>query len=74
MALFTVLNVTGSAKTGLITHDRKFNFGTNTKIYQYTIKFLYQNDSALSGLALLAAFYQPTGNPYEQSWSFMELW
>ena len=68
--------VTGSAKSSLIVHDRKLNFfGTsNTKIHQYTIKFHYQNEAALSGLALLAAFYQPTSDPYEQSWSLMELW
>ena len=42
--------VTGSAKTGLITHNRKPFFGTNTKIHQYTIKFHYQNEAALSGL------------------------
>jgi len=57
-------NATGSAKIDLIAHDRKFKFfGTNTKIHQYTIKFLYQNEAALGGMVLLAAFSQPTGDP-----------
>jgi len=38
------------------------------------VKFHYQNEAALSGLDLLVAFSQPTGDPYEQSWSMMELW
>jgi len=33
------INVTGSAKTGLIAHDRKFN--------QYTVKFHCQNEEIL---------------------------
>ena len=46
-----------ATKTGLITHDRKFNFfGTDTKIHQYAIKFHYQNEAVLSVLVLLAAF------------------
>jgi len=66
--------VTGSAKSGLIAHDRKFNFFvTNTKTHQYTINFHCQNE-VLGGLLLLAATSQPIGNPYEQSGSIMELW
>ena len=49
-------------------------FGTDTKIHQYTIKFHYKNEAALSGLVLLAAFSQPTGDLYEWSWSLMEFW
>ena len=60
--------VTGSAKTGLISHDIKVQFfATNTKTHQCTIKFHCQNEVALSGLLLLAAFSQPIGNPY--AWS-----
>ena len=53
-------------KTGLIAHDRKFNFfATNTKIHQYTIKFVYQNEEVMAGLLLLAAFLRHIGDPYE---------
>ena len=62
--------VTGSAKNGLITHDRGLNFSTNTKAHQYTIKFHYQNEVVLSGLLLLASFSQPIGNTYDWSWSY----
>jgi len=66
--------VTGSAKTGLIAHDRKFSFfATNTKAHQYTIKFHCQNEEVLGGLLLLATSSQPIGNPYEWSGSIMEL-
>ena len=46
------INVTGSAKTGLIAHDRKFIFVANTKTHQYTIKSHYQNEEVLGGLLL----------------------
>jgi len=49
-------------------------FGTNIKIHQYSIRYHYQNEAALSGVVLLAAFSQPTGDPYERSWSLIELW
>jgi len=64
--------VTGSAKTGLIAHDRKFNFFCHK--HQYTIKFHCQTEVALGGLFLLAAFPQPISVPYEWSGSIMELW
>jgi len=52
--------VTGSAKTGLIAHDRKLNFWPqNTKTRQNTIKFHFQIEVALSGLLLMAAFPSP---------------
>ena len=67
--------MTGSAKTGFIAHDRKFNFFvTNTKTHQYTIKFHCQNEEVLGGLLLLATSSQPIGDPYERSGSIMELW
>ena len=50
--------VIGSAKTGLIAHDRKFNFFV-TKIHQYTTKFHCQNEEVLGCLLLLATSYQP---------------
>jgi len=64
------------AKANLIAHERKLKFlaQTHAKIHQYTIKFHYQNEAAMSGLVLLAAFSQHTGDPYKQSWSLMELW
>ena len=65
--------MTGSAKTGLIAHDRKFNFFV-TKMHQYTIKFYCQNEEVLGGLLLLAASSQPIGDPYERSGSIMEVW
>ena len=49
-------------------------FATNTKTHQCTIKFHCQNEVVLGGLLLLAAFLQPTDNPYEGSGSLMELW
>ena len=69
-------NVTGSAKSGLIAHDRKFNFFfvTNTMTHQYTIKFHCQNEEVLGGLLLLAASSQPIGDPYERFGSILELW
>ena len=70
-----VTNVTGSAKTGLIAHDRKLNFFvTNTKTHQYTTKFHCQNEEVLGGLLLLAASSQSIGDPYERYGSIMELW
>ena len=67
--------VNGSAKTGLITHNRKFIFFvTNTKTHPYTIKFHCQNEEVLGGLLLLPASSQPVGDPYERSESIMELW
>ena len=66
--------MTGSAKTGLIAHDRKFNFLSQTKRHQYPIKFHCQNEEVLGGLLLLAASSQPIHDPYKQSESIMELW
>ena len=60
-------------KTGLIAHKRKFNFLSQTKTHQYTIKFHCQNEVVLGGLLLLAAFSQPIGDPYKWSGSIMEL-
>ena len=43
----------GSGKTGLITHDSRFDFFTkNTKLHELTVKF---HNLDLSGLLLLAA-------------------
>jgi len=58
--------VTGSTKTGLITHNCRFDFFfffKNSKLYEHTIKFHNPSHSGLSGLLLLAAFPKPTGNP-----------
>ena len=75
MKIQWVKYVTGSGKTNLIAHDRKFNFfATNTKTHQYTVKFHCQNKVVLGGLLLLAAFSQPIGNLYEWSGSIVELW
>ena len=49
-------------------------FVTNTKIHQYTIKFHCQNEEVLGDLLLLAASFQPIGDPYERSRCIMELW
>ena len=40
----------------------------------YTIKFHCQNEVVLGGLLQLAAFLQPTDDPYEWPGSLMELW
>jgi len=37
---------------------------------KFTIKFHSQSYPGLSGLLLLAAFLKPTGEPYEQPWTF----
>jgi len=68
------LIVTGSAKTGLIAHDRKFNFLSQTQTHQYTIKFHCRNEEVLGGLLLLAASSQPISDPYERSGFIMDLW
>ena len=47
-------------------------FVTNTKTYQYTIKFHCQHKVVLGGLLLLATFLQPIGDLYEWSGSLME--
>ena len=65
--------MTGSAKTSLIAHDRKFNFFvTNSKTHQYTIKFHCQNEEVLGDLLLLTAFPQLIGDLYERSESIIE--
>jgi len=62
--LLAVPYVTGSAKTGLITHDRKFNFVKNT---QRHINTLSSFTAKMKKSGWSAAFSQPIGDPYEQS-------
>ena len=67
--------ITWSGKTGLIAHDRRFNFLPITqcdmnKLYQFHIQS--QLDS--SGQLLLATFPKHSGDPYERSGALMELW
>jgi len=71
--------VTGSAKTGLIIHDRKFNFLSQTQSHintlsSFTAKMKKSWVVCFCWLLLLAASSQPIGDPYERSGSIMELW
>ena len=66
--------VTGSTKTVLIAQDRKFNFFTQTKLNECTIKFHCHSLPEWSGLLLLAAFSEHSGEPYEWSGVLMEPW
>ena len=56
--------MTDSGKSGLITHDSKFDFSHKHKA---TIKFQCHNQHGCSGLLLLAAFIKATGKLYEWS-------
>ena len=66
--------MTGSAKTGLIDDDSKFNFCHKHKDTSIHYQVSLPNEDVLGGLLLLAASSQPIGNPYERSGSIMELW
>ena len=55
--------MTGSAKTGLITHDWKFQIFHKRKDTSIHYQISLPNELVLSGLFLL--FPQPIGNPYE---------
>ena len=66
--------MTGSANTGLIAHDRKFNFLSQTRRHINTLSSHCQNEEVLDGLLLLAASSQPISDLYERSGSIMELW
>ena len=69
------INLTGSAKTGLIAHDRKFNLLSQTQRYINTLSnFTAKMKKFWVVCNLLAAFSQPIGDPYEWSGSIMELW
>ena len=61
--------MTGSAKTGLIDDDSKFNFCHKHKDTSIHYQVSLPNEDVLGGLLLLAASSQPIGNPYEQSGS-----
>ena len=60
--------VTQSEKTGLIAHVIRFDFSPRTQSY------MNKNQLDLSGLALLAAFPKPSGDPCVRCGALMELW
>jgi len=61
--------VTESVKTGLIAHDRKFDFITQT---QSLMNALPNITARVKGSAFLAAFCNHRGEAYEQSVALIE--
>ena len=66
--------MTGSAKTGLIAHDRKFNFLSQTQGHIDTPSSFTAKKKVMGGLLLQAASSQPISDPYKRSGSIMEHW
>ena len=68
--------MTLSDETGLITHNKKYNFLTHTQSYVSALaRFQCQIWPLITDLfLLLAAFYWPAGDPYKQSGIFMVPW
>ena len=65
--------MTRSDKKGLIPHNKKSNFFT-AKLHECTIRFQCQTWPVITDLLLLAAYFQPSGNLYEQSGVFTGPW
>jgi len=61
-------------KTGLITHDRKFDFITQTQSLMNALSNITATDNQSKGIFFLAAFFKHCGEPYEQSVALTEPW